>query len=40
MFGGPGEPLGPQVVPPPHAHKHWLGESNLEEWEEGPAGGA
>jgi uncharacterized protein YukE len=39
MFGGPGEPLGPQVVPPPHAHKHWLGESNLDEWEEGPAGG-
>jgi hypothetical protein len=40
MFGGPGEPLGPQVVPPPHAHPHWLGETPLEEWEEGPAGGA
>jgi hypothetical protein len=38
MVGGPGEPIGPQVVPPPHAHKHWLGESNLDEWGEGPAG--
>lgn len=36
MIGG-GLPFGPQVVPPPHAHKHWLGETNIEEWEEGPA---
>lgn len=37
MIGG-GPSFGPQVVPPPHAHPHWLGETNIEEWEEGPAG--
>lgn len=37
MVGG-GPSFGPQVVPPPHAHPHWLGETNIEEWEEGPAG--
>lgn len=37
MIGG-GPTFGPQVVPPPHAHQHWLGETNIEEWEEGPAG--
>ncbi|CAM3301546.1 hypothetical protein MYCO108962_13185 [Mycobacterium colombiense] len=37
MIGG-GPSFGPQVVPPTHAHQHWLGETNIEEWEEGPAG--
>ncbi|WP_343571790.1 hypothetical protein [Mycobacterium sp.] len=36
--GAPGQPFGPQVIPPPHAHPHWLGETPEEEWEEGPAG--
>ncbi|GAB5014971.1 hypothetical protein [Mycobacterium avium] len=36
MIGG-APPFGPQVIPPPHAHQHWLGETNIDEWEEGPA---
>jgi hypothetical protein len=35
IAGGPGTPLGPQIAPPPHAHPHWLGETTIEEWEEG-----
>jgi|GEM_PF-6413861 len=35
IAGGPGTPLGPQLAPPPHGHPHWLGETSIEEWEEG-----
>jgi hypothetical protein len=30
-FGG-GPPIGPHVIPPPHAHQHWLGETPEDEW--------
>lgn len=39
IAGAPGQPFGPHVVPPAHAHPHWLGETPEEEWEEGPASG-
>lgn len=35
---GAGPSFGPQVIPPPHAHQHWLDETHIQEWEEGPAG--
>ncbi|MDI3313050.1 MAG: hypothetical protein QJR12_01835 [Mycobacterium sp.] len=39
IFGAPGQAFGPHVVPPPHAHPHWLGETPEDEWMEGPASG-
>jgi hypothetical protein len=30
-FGG-GPPAGPHVIPPPHAHQHWAGETPEDEW--------
>lgn len=35
MIGG-GLPFGPQIIPPPHAVRHWPSETNLEEWEDHP----
>jgi hypothetical protein len=29
---GVGPPIGPHVIPPPHAHQHWLGETPEDEW--------
>lgn len=37
IIGGglPNMSIGPELAPPPHAHPHWIGESSIEEWEEG-----
>jgi hypothetical protein len=29
---GGGPPIGPHVIPPPHAHQHWAGETPEDEW--------
>lgn len=31
---GVGPPIGPHIVPPPHAHQHWAGETPEDEWED------
>lgn len=35
---GGGPSFGPQVISPPHAHQHWLDETHIQEWGDGPAG--
>jgi hypothetical protein len=32
MIGG-GLPVGPQIIPPPHSHPHWVGETPEDLWD-------